>query len=304
MRDKVTALADSGALMLYERIGNKDVPIDVKRPLCTLESTANGGLPCLVVKQVEIGDSALRSATLSKVGTPIAEQISRGGSVPYASFGLATIAEDEPLSLSSASAAPRVPAPTPPGRTSGRLHRSSDKPPPPASSANASTSLSASGRNRRNSDSDAAVLRTSGRSPAAAAAVDAAIAASPMRKQAVSDPLKHLASELMMKRGVLEENMRDIETQWRNKPKDKATLDVLTSLGLEIAELTERINTLMKAREQAREEQLDMVLEQARSIKMSGRMTDGRSPGTSHRSGKTRSSHKKKRSTSSKKNKE
>jgi hypothetical protein len=47
--------------------------------------------------------------------------------------------------------------------------------------------------------------------------------------------------ELMQKREVLQDNMREIEANWGHRPKDQATLEVIMMLGLEIAQVEQQV---------------------------------------------------------------
>lgn len=61
-----------------------------------------------------------------------------------------------------------------------------------------------------------------------------------------SSAIKREMEELTAKAVVLEESLDMIESDWKGKPMDKATLDVVTTLGLERADILRKLESLQR----------------------------------------------------------
>jgi hypothetical protein len=213
IRSLVPAIANASALSLLERINDKDHPIEMTKPLCTLRSAANGKMPVLVVRVTKAG--------LSTSGTTTA--------APAAAVAPASTA-------AAAAAAPAVAA------TAAPKHA----PPSP---------VKASAPKEDSIDP----------------------AASPFARSPAIDALDDEIGALKKERSALEIKMSDIEKQWRNKAKNRAVLDQLTSIGLSVAELTDRISTLQKQIAEINERMLETPSERLLLSEASGRRKKKRS---------------------------
>jgi len=65
-----------------------------------------------------------------------------------------------------------------------------------------------------------------------------------------SSAIKREMEELTAKAVVLEESIDMIESDWKGKPMDKATLDVVTTLGLERADILRKLESLQRQQRQ------------------------------------------------------
>jgi hypothetical protein len=213
IRSLVPAIANASALSLLERINDKDHPIEMTKPLCTLRSAANGKMPVLVVRVTRAG--------LSTSGTTTA-------AAPAATVAPAAAAAAAPATAVAATAALKH-APPSPVKVSAPKEDSIDP------------------------------------------------AASPFARSPAIDALDEEIGALKKERSALEIKTSDIEKQWRNKAKNRAVLDQLTSIGLSVAELTDRISSLQKQIAEINERMLETPSERLLLSEASGRRKKKRS---------------------------
>jgi uncharacterized small protein (DUF1192 family) len=102
-------------------------------------------------------------------------------------------------------------------------------------------------------------------------------AASPFARSPAIDALDEEIGALKKERSALEIKTSDIEKQWRNKAKNRAVLDQLTSIGLSVAELTDRISSLQKQIAEINERMLETPSERLLLSEASGRRKKKRS---------------------------